>query len=293
MGTSSSEPYDFITNNRAQPKAPEAAQSMQQSLFFNYSPLDSIALFMNVPFFERMQKTLVRTPSTGAIDTAVARENGFGDINLEGRYNFWHSTFYSQFATLLIRTNLPTGQFNGDRTYDAVSRRYLMATGPGLQLGMETATVGGGFLYSQRWKDFWFHGSAIYDFNSENHDDYKFGDVFTVGAALHYTPNYDLMVGLEADVSYVWRDEDMGYKIGNTGGTRSNLAFVFDWRFLNAFGGNFKLRGSIGFPVYENLNYREMINPTSRQPFNQVQLGGGFFTNLAITWTTRFSPYSP
>jgi nitrous oxide reductase accessory protein NosL len=293
MGSSSSEPADFIRNNRAQPKAPETVQANQEGLFFNYSPTDDIALFTNVPFFEKMQKTLVRTPSTGGIDSAVARENGIGDINLEGRYNFWHNTFYSQFVSLLVRTTLPTGEFDGKRTYDTVSGRYLVTMSPSLQLGQETATVGGGLLYSQRWKNFWFHGSAIYDFNAKNHDDYKFGDLFTLGAALHYTPNYDLMLGLEMDVGYAWKNEDGGYQIGNTGGTRSNLAFVFDWRFFNAFGGNFKLRGAIGFPVYENLNYKEMINPTSRQPFNQVQLGGGFFTNLAITWTTRFNPYGP
>jgi nitrous oxide reductase accessory protein NosL len=292
-GTSSSDPNTFIQNNRAQPKAPELAQANQQGLFLNYSPLDEIALFLNVPFFEKMQKTLVRTPSTGIIDTAVARENGIGDLNLEGRYNFWHSTYYDKFFSLLVRTNLPTGKFESGRTLDTLSGRYLVAAPPALQLGQGTATVGGGLLYSHRWKNFWFHGSAIYDFNPENSDDYKFGDVFTAGLALHYTPNYDLMVGLEADLSYAGRNKDNGYEIGNTGGTRSNLAFVFDWRFINAYGGNFKLRGSVGFPVYENLNSRNVVNPVSRLPFEQVQLGGGFFANLAVTWTTRFNPFGP
>ena len=292
-GASRDDPNDFIAGNRSQPKAPDEVRIYQQGLFFNYSPMDDLALFMNIPWSERRQTTLVRDPATGQIGSAVAEQNGIGDINLEGRYNFWHNTFYSQFVSLLVRTTLPTGKFNSERAFDAVSGYSLVSTGPALQLGQETGTVGGGLLYSQRWKNIWFHASAIYDFSAENHDDYKFGDTVTAGAALHYTPNYDLMLGLEMDAAYAWKNEDNGYKIGNTGGTRSNLAFVFDWRFLNAFGGNFKLRGSTGIPVYENLNYTDMINPMSRQPFNQVQLGGGFFANLAITWTTRFNPYAP
>lgn len=293
MGSTREDPNNFINGNRSQPKAPDEFRSYQQGLFFNYSPMDDLALFMNVPWFEKRQTTLVRNSATGRVGDVLATESGIGDIELEGRYNFWRSTFYDQFVTLLVRTTLPTGEFDGYRAFDPVTGRYLVVTAPALQLGQETASLGGGLLYSQRWKNIWFHGSAVYNFNAENHDDYKYGDTITVGAALHYTPNYDLMLGLEMDASYAWKNKDMGYKIGNTGGTRSNLAFVFDWRFLNALGGNFKLRGSTGFPVYENLNDKEMINPTSRQPFTQVQLGGGFFANLAITWTTRFNPFGP
>ena len=109
-------------------------------------------------------------------------------------------------------------------------------------------------LYSQRWKDFWLHTSALYTVNPENDDDYAYGDVVKGGVALHYTPNYDLMIGIEMDASYAAENQYRGFDIGNTGGTTTNLAFVSDYRFLNAFGGNFKLRGSIGLPIYEDLN---------------------------------------
>ncbi len=113
--------------------------------------------------------------------------------------------------------------------------------------------------------------------------------MITGGLALHYTSNYDLMLGIEMDSSYAWKNQDQGFKIGNSGGTVTNLAFVGDWRFLNAFGGNFKLRGSVGLPVYEDLNYVNAVNPLGK-PFQQVQLGDGFFANLAIQWTFRSSP---
>jgi len=97
------------------------------------------------------------------------------------------------------------------------------------------------------------------------------------------------MFGVEVDASYNEKSIDNGVKIGNSGGTVTNLAFVGDYRFLNAFGGNFKLRGSVGLPIYEDLNSKDVVNPRG-QPFQQVQLGDGFFANLAVQWTFRSAP---
>lgn len=143
-------------------------------------------------------------------------------------------------------------------------------------------------LYSQRWKDFWLHTSALYNVNPENDDNFAYGDVATAGVALHYTPNYDWMFGVEMDASYTEKNADRGIKAGNSGGTVTNLAFVSDYRFLNALGGNFKLRGSVGLPIYEDLNSQRTRN--ARGPFEQVQLGDGFFANLSVIWTYRAAP---
>lgn len=287
IGSNSTAPRDFMGNNRAQPRAPSQFEGHQQALIMNYSPTDDLALFLNVPWMERRTHTLVRSPLNGAISDNIGNENGIGDITLEGRYNFWRSTRWDKFASVLLGTTLPTGQFSADR--QLTQGRNLIATGPALQLGKDTATFTGGLLYSQRWKDIWFHASALYTVNPENDDDFAFGDVVTGGLALHYTPNYDLMFGVEMDTSYTWKNEDQGFKIGNSGGIVTNLAFVSDWRFLNAFGGNFKLRGSVGLPIYEDLNYVNAVNPLGK-PFQQVQMGDGFFANLAIQWTFRDAP---
>jgi hypothetical protein len=79
---------------------------------------------------------------------------------------------------------------------------------------------------------------------------------------------------------YAWKNQDRGINVNNTGGTALNLAFVSDYRFLNALGGNFKLRGSVGLPIYEDLNSNKMKSP--RGAFQQVQLGDGFFANVAL-----------
>jgi len=281
IGSNGQDPSDFIHSNRAQPRAPEEMQVQQQALIANYSPTDDIALFMNVPWFEKRMKILTQ-PTPGRFGEIVDNENGLGDISLEARYNMWRSTRWDKFGTVLLGTSLPTGHFSGVRGADGA----LQA--PGLQLGKGTATFTGGLLYSQRWKNFWLHTSALYNVNPENDEAFAFGDVASAGVALHYTPNYDLMFGIEIDASYTEKNEDRGNKVGNSGGTVTNLAFVSDWRFLNALGGNFKLRGSVGLPVYEDLNSLKARN--ARGQFEQVQLGDGFFGNLAIVWTFRAAP---
>jgi len=292
-GSASEDPTDFIRTNRFQPKAPENVQVMQQAFILNYSPTDDIALFLNVPWFERRTTTLTQTtPNKAGVTTygeTIGNTNGIGDIVLEGRYNFWRSTRWDKFATLFLGTSLPTGEFMSLRALDAVSKRSLISQPGALQLGKGTATFRGGLLYSQRWKDWWFHGMAVYEVNPENSDRYAFGDSALAAVALHYTPNYNWMVGVEMDAIYTEKNSDNGFMIGNTGGTQSNLAFVTDWRFMNAFGGNFKFRSSVGLPIYEDLNYMNVVNAKG-QPFQQVQLGNGFFANVAVQWTYREAP---
>lgn len=283
IGSNGVDPNGFIHGNRAQPKAPQEMQVQQQAVTLNYSPTDQLALFMNVPWFEKRMTTLTQ-PTAGSFGQTVDNTNGLGDISIEGRYNLWRSTRWDKFATVLLGTSLPTGQFNAAR--DATTG--LISQAPGLQLGKGTATFTGGVLYSQRWKDFWLHATALYNVSPENSDKFAFGDVATAGLALHYTPNYNWMFGIEMDTGYTEKNQDRGSKIGNSGGTVTNLAFVSDYRFLNALGGNFKLRGSIGLPIYEDLNSQKMTN--ARGQYDQVQLGNGFFGNLSVIWTFRAAP---
>ena len=281
IGSNGVDPNSFIHSNVAQPKVPKEMQVQQQALTLNYSPTDDLALFMNVPWFEKRMTTLTQA-TPGKFGQTVDNTNGLGDISIEGRYNLWRSTRWDKFATVLLGTSLPSGHFNGNRDVSGA----LQAAG--LHLGKGTATFTGGMLYSERWKDFWLHASALYNVNPENDDNFAYGDVATAGLALHYTPNYNRMIGIEMDAGYTEKNADRGIKVGNSGGTVTNLAFVSDYRFLNALGGNFKLRGSVGLPVYEDLNSQKAKN--ARGAFQQVQPGDGFFGNLSVIWTFRAAP---
>jgi len=297
IGSYGEDPTHFIQSHPAQPQAPKEMVVQQQSLTLNWSPTDDLALFMNVPWFEKEFTRLTQTQpkpvkgkpiTAGAFGETTDYENGLGDINIEGRYNLWRSTRWDKFATILLGTTLPTGHFDGTLVGTGINVGIGQAAG--LQLGKGTATFTGGMLYSQRWKDFWLHTSALYTVNPENDDDFAYGDVVNGGVALHYTPNYDLMIGIEIDASYAAENQYRGLDIGNSGGGTTNLAFVSDYRFLNAFGGNFKLRGSIGLPIYEDLNSKKFYNANGRGTQEQVQLGDGFFANIALVWSFRAAP---
>jgi len=136
IGSNGEDPDNFIHSNIAQPKAPKESQAQQQSLTLNYSPTDNLALFMNVPWFEKRLTTLSQTQPTGVLPgkfgETTDNTNGLGDISIEGRYNLWRSTRWDKFASVLLGTSLPTGHFNGNRD----STGALQAAG--LQLGKGT-----------------------------------------------------------------------------------------------------------------------------------------------------------
>jgi hypothetical protein len=182
-------------------------------------------------------------------------------------------TYYSKFFTLFGGTTIPTAQFKEE-----------FITMPGLQNGTGAFTFTGGLLFSNRYKDFWFHSMASYTTLLENGKDYKFGDTPRFGAAVHYTPAYYFMAGLEIDNAYSAKDKYRGDKVNNTGGFRSNLSGVTEWKFLTALGGNFSLRLCGGVPVYENLRHYRVGQS------EKAKLGGGYFFTAMINFGRRIPP---
>jgi nitrous oxide reductase accessory protein NosL len=271
LDSDSQDPGEFIGGRPQQPRAPRRAESYGQSIFVNYGITDRLAVLANLPYFERQTSQYNKNLTTGAITTTGADAAGLGDLDLRFRYNVWRSTIQDKWVTLMATTTLPTGKFN-----------KVAIDSPALQPGTGAPSFGGGLLFSYNWRDLWFHSSATYIARLENGDNYKFGNEAGAGVAFHYTPGYTYMVGVEVDVAHFEKNENQGAKVGNTGGVRTYLNFVSDWRFLNALGGNFTLRGAIGLPIYEDLNYQTI---GSRE---QVQLGGGYSANLALSYATRF-----
>lgn len=271
LGSDGQDPGDFIAGRAQQPRAPRRAESFGQSIFFNYGITDRLAVLLNQPYFERETSQFNKNLTTGGITTTGADENGFGDLDLRFRYNLWRSEVQDKWLTIIATTSLPTGEFHQE-----------LIDSPALQTGAGAPSFGGGLLYSYNYRNLWVHSSATYTGRLKNGDDYKFGNEAAAGLALHYAPDYSYMFGVEFDTLYGEKNELRGVKVGNTGGTRANVSFVGDWRFLNALGGNFTLRGAIGFPMYENLNSQTV------GPREQVQLGGGYFANLALNFAGRF-----
>ncbi len=268
IGTDSVDPSNFI-KRPGQMKGPKKMTTQATTLMASYGLTDSMAVDVKASYLDKKMEMY----TMGGKDTVTTKNDGISDIHLSYRYSLYKSTYYNHFIALLAQASLPTGDFD---------KEYIQQ--PGLQNGTGDFTFGGGLLYSYRYDDIWLHTMASYTYMLENSDDYQFGDQTQFGLALHYTPNYDWMVGVESDTTYYDYNEYKGDNVGNTGGTRSMLTGVASWRFLTALGGNFNLRLTAGLPVYQNLHDTHMLNG-----MQSVQMGGGWFGSLSITFNRRYT----
>jgi nitrous oxide reductase accessory protein NosL len=266
LGSDSVDPLDFV-RRPGQMMGPKEMTSDGQMLMVNYSLTDNLALGVTASYLEKKMEIY----KMGGKVTDTERNNGFGDVQVALRYNIWKNSYYSKFFSLLAGTTIPTADFKG---------KYVSM--PGLQTGAGAFSFTGGLLFSHRYRNFWFHYLTSYTARFENGDGYRFGDTTHIGAAAHYTPNYDLMAGLELDATYAAKDKYQGDNVGNTGGFGSSLTGVVDWKFLTALGGNFSVRVTAGIPIYEDLNHYNI------GAMEKVKLGGGYFGTAMVSFKRRF-----
>lgn len=302
FGTDSQDPEDFIVARRGQLRVPKGVDVYTEALAVNYALTDRITVFLTLPYRQRHANVLRRNLATNTIDTVgptaaqgvpddqgISSANGLGDLDLRFRVNLWRSTYFDKWLTALLGTSLPTGEsdsaFLGSPPNAAPNPTASQYAAP-LFLGQGTATFTGGLLYSQRLGDFWVHSQALYRVNPPNDDGVALGDSFNGALALHYNPNFKWLTGIEFDATHTDRSARNGAIYANSGGDRLNLTFVGDYRLFNGLGGNFTLRGAVGVPIYEDLNVgRPVTNAFGTSV--PVQLGGGYFVNLAIQYNTR------
>lgn len=223
--------------------APKKMESSGTMVMANYGISDQLSLTAKIA---SLDKTMTSERKMGG--TVVTENSGITDLDLKLRHNLWRDNYYSKFFTLMAMATLPTGDFDTDFANATTNM-------PGLQMGTGRINLGAGLLGSIRFGNFWVHGELSHLVNRENGDDYDFGDVTKLGAALHYTPNYDLMLGLELDGAETGKNEFRGVTMENSGGRAITLTAVGSWRFLSALGGNFTVNGSYGAPLYQDVNW--------------------------------------
>ncbi|MGB7296659.1 MAG: nitrous oxide reductase accessory protein NosL, partial [Candidatus Aminicenantales bacterium] len=192
------------------PMAPKKMESSATMVMANYGITDELSLMAKIANMDKTMTSDIRLPS-GIHADRVRENNGISDLDLKLRYNLWRDDYYSKFFTVMANVTLPTGDFDTEFANAATNM-------PGLQTGTGSVNLGGGLLGSFRFGDFWIHGELSFLVNRENSDNYDFGDVAKIGAALHYTPNYDVMLGLELDATDTGKNEFNGVTMENSGG---------------------------------------------------------------------------
>ena len=172
MGSNKVSAAEFLTRTGGLSPMPMIPKKMEASgpmLMANYGITDRLSATAKISDLDKIMTSTMRTSSV----ERVTKHKGITDLELKAIYNLWRDDYYSKFFSLMGNMTLPTGDF--DTTF---------RTMPGLQLGTGSVNLGGGLLGSARFGDFWLHGEVSYLVNRENGDDYKFGDVGKVGAAI-------------------------------------------------------------------------------------------------------------
>ncbi len=267
LGSNNVNPADFI-KQPGQSKGAKEMETNAEMYMLSYGISDDLALGLSI---KDMHKKMEMYMMSGN-QVSTSRNNGLGDLGVNLRYNLWKDVYYSKFFSILLGTTMPTGNFEIE-----------YKDSPGLQIGTGSFTGTAGLLYSQRLNNFWFHTMLTYTHKLENGDNYKFGDETNFGAALHYTPNYNLMFGLEVNGTDYAKNEYDNVKIDNTGGFRSYATGVSNWLFLTALGGNFNLRLSASVPLYEDMNHYTSMG------MEKAQLGGGYAGSALLSFKRRLT----
>jgi nitrous oxide reductase accessory protein NosL len=236
--------FNTRTGRRMAPKEMESSAVMTMA---SYGFTDQLSLMAKIAYLHKEMTSDIWMPS-GMHTDRVRENNGVSDLDLKLRYNLWRDSYYSKFFTVMANITLPTGDFETEFANATTNM-------PGLQTGTGNVGVGAGLLGSLRFGDFWVHSELSFLVNPENDDDYDFGDIAKLGLALHYTPNYDVMLGLELDATDTGKNEFNGVTMENSGGEALSLTAVGSWRFLAALGGNFTISGSYGRPLYQDVNW--------------------------------------
>ena len=218
-------------------------------------------LFLSVSFPYAKKKVISINRSNGS--TVQTDKEGLCDIPIMARWRFWHDTYFDKHLGVLGTVTTPTGNYDS-----AIRDRNTV------QLGNGAPGFTFGPLYSQHVGKFWFHVAATYKWNLENSDDYKFGDTFNYGFAIHYLPNTSDLLGFEFDGETCYKNEYRGLKVLNTGRRALYSNFVYQKRVLFCFGGNVNVSGLFGFPVYQRVK--------------DIQLGEKYHASAAIQWQRKF-----
>ena len=213
---------------------------------------DDLTFSLKVP---RVYKKVIIKNRLGKKITKTSED--LGDLTLALRYRLWRDLYFDRHFGLYFSLTLPTGEYQ---------------TKP--MISPEAYALAGGLLYSQHLGPVWFHAALIHQYWFENQDDFQKGALTTLGVALHYTHDYDNLLGVELDLQIARRNQLRDEDLEDSGGVSAYLSLVAQRKLARIGGGNFNFRFMIGVPLYQNLY--------GYQPAEDYHLMG------ALVWKRRF-----
>ena len=215
-----------------------------------------------------VSQTVADSINTGATEFTT-HTSGFGDIRLGGLYRFYLKE--NRKAHLGLHFSLPTGSIDKkDRTpgMGGPSTRQLPAA---MQLGSGTLDLLPSLTFVQQFDDWSYgvQGNAMIRLESENSNNYRFGNVFGATTWAGYKLNDWL--ALNTGLNYTYKDKLEGTQQGvsqssmtgrsvttafgeNYGGERLDLIFGINVYVPRGSFKNHRLAVDVRLPLWQNLN---------------------------------------
>jgi len=167
----------------------------------------------------------------------LRKKNGIGDITLNGYYKLFDQSNTSASNKLVVQSlwvgmgvKLPTG------AYDVAEQQNATATNPNMfQLGTGSLDFIASLMYDIRIQDFGINANASYKINTENKDDYRYGNKIAANASAYYKialgPDSRLAPNAGLSFERQQKDHAMGFKVEETGGHLVNASMGLEANF--------------------------------------------------------------
>ncbi len=190
-------------------------------------------------------------------DLTATTNDGFGDLDLGGRWFFWQDIHvadkWAQNLALSLGSSIPTGNSNITVNGELIDQHAQLGTG----------AVGpyAGLLYGLN-KDQWSLSlNGTYRYRGTNAQGYQFGQAvsFGLGGQYHLVAPFALTLGL--DGRYADYDQDWSarrHRCRKQAGPCWTSPPGFGWQMGDGFG----LNGRVQLPVYTNLFGTQSVSAT-------------------------------
>lgn len=167
----------------------------------------------------------------------LRKKYGIGDITLNGYYKLFDQSNPTANNKLVVQSlwvgmgvKLPTG------AYDVAEQQNATATNPNMfQLGTGSLDFIPSLMYDVRIQDFGINANASYKINTENKDDYRYGNKIAANASAYYkiALGANSRLAPYAGISFESQQKDhaMGFKVEETGGHILNASMGLEANF--------------------------------------------------------------
>ncbi|WP_140938371.1 transporter family protein [Sphingobacterium lumbrici] len=201
----------------------------------------------------------------------LRRKDGLGDVVLNGYFNILNKTGQSDNKLIVhslwggLGLKLPTGNYSVQEVNNNLNSPNIF------QLGTGSTDVLANIMYDIRIHDIGINTNFSYKLNTENADDYRYGDKISANVSAYYKINLGIDKRLAPNIGVAYehqqKDHTLGYRLTETGGSLVNSILGLETNFKQlSLGINYQL------PLQQDLGKR------------RIESGNKFLTHISYSF---------